>query len=154
MLARTLHRLPTDEARRGAQQHERDEARIVREVRYTARTPVPSYLRRLLPDGLGYVEHAQFDRKKQVLEHTIVPSTAAARTDIRASLRVEPTAQGQSRRIYEGTVAIELPLLGARLERNTVKNIATSQERAGLVTREWLARADAPTAPLPTAAQV
>jgi hypothetical protein len=117
----------------------REGARIEREVRYSVRTPVPALVRPLLPDGLSYVERATFDREQQVLEHTIHPNTAAARTDIRARLHVEDLGAGRSRRIYRGSVSIQVPLIGRRLEQSTVRNIVESQERASIVTQRFLA---------------
>lgn len=118
---------------------ERDGAQILRETRYTVRAPVPAFVKPWLPNGLGYLERAAFDRAAQVLTHTIHPYAAGTRTDIRATLRVESIGPRRARRIYEGSVSIQVPLIGARLERNTVRNIADSQERASAVTRAWLA---------------
>jgi hypothetical protein len=111
-----------------------------RVVRYRSRQPVPALMRSFLPDGLGYTEHGIYDPETRSFTHRIEPNAFGARTEIRGTMRVEDLANGKIRRIYEGTVTIKVPIVGGRIEADTIRNMQKAQDAAAAVTRQWLSQ--------------
>jgi len=122
---------------------ESDGVRRERVIRYRSQKPVPAPLRPFLPNGLGYVERASFDYATFTYEHRIEPVALASRTEIVGTLRAEALPGGRMRRVYAGQVSIHVPLLGARLETDTIASMTKAQHTAAVVTRTWLARQSA-----------
>ncbi len=122
---------------------ESDGARRERVIRYRSRKPVPAPLRGFLPNGLGYVERSSFDYATCIYEHRIEPVALASRTEIVGNLRAEPLPGGRMRRVYAGHVSIDLPLVGSKIETDTIASMTNAQDTAAVVTRAWLARQSA-----------
>ncbi|HVH44695.1 MAG TPA: DUF2505 family protein [Labilithrix sp.] len=119
----------------------RDGGRITRAVRYRSTQPVAPLMKPFLKDGLGYDEHATLDRTAGRVEQTVVPNAFADRVDIRGTITVEAISSTRIRRTYAGTVAIDVALLGRKMEAQTIAGMQKAQDIGAGVTREWLARA-------------
>jgi hypothetical protein len=119
---------------------ERVGTRIERDLRYRSNKPVPTLLKPLMPNGIGYVERGVFDEAKGTYEHTLEPVPLGARAALKGVIRLEPQAAG-IRRIYEGTVEVRLLGLGGVLEREAVSALEKPRDDEGTrITRAWLAR--------------
>ncbi len=115
-------------------------ARLLRTVAYRSRTPVSALMRPFFPDGFGYREHSVFDLEGRRCEFRIEPGPFAKRATIHATLSLEALGSDRTRRTYAGTVAIDVPLLGRRLETETIRAMHKSHATAAHVTRAWLAQ--------------
>jgi hypothetical protein len=119
---------------------EQQGARVLREVRYRSQKPVPALLRPFMPDGIGYVERGTFDRLAGRYEHRLQPTPLGERCELCATITLEPTGSERFLRVYEGTVSVRVPILGARLEREALVALDKPQPRGSEVTRAWLER--------------
>ena len=118
----------------------RDGGRIIRTVRYRSTQPVAPLMKPFLQDGLGYEERAKLDLAAGRLEQTVVPNAFADRVDIRGTITVEAVSPTRIRRTYVGSVAIDVPWLGRKMEAQTIAGMQKAQDLGAGVTREWLIR--------------
>jgi hypothetical protein len=116
--------------------------RLIWVARYAAERQMPSIVRSVLGNRqLGYTETATFDKARGVLEQVIVPTVMADRVRFGGVFTVEPIDGKRLRQRYAGSIAIDVPLVGRKVEQSTVKEIERSHAEAARVTRAWLARA-------------
>ncbi len=117
---------------------ERHGERLERDIRYRSQKPVPALLRPFMPDGIGYLEYAVFHEREGRYEHRLTPVPLGKRLELVASLTLEPRGPERFLRVYEGTVSVHVPVLGARLEREALNVLAEEQPEGKKVTAEWL----------------
>jgi hypothetical protein len=118
-----------------------DDADIVRRVcRAVPHRQLPGILKAFVEGGvLAYHETAVWRRRDRVIDIEIRPTLRGGRTVIRGVYALDPVAGGIRRR-YAGEVRVELPLVGARVERGIVAELAVSVPVAAEVTQRWLDR--------------
>jgi hypothetical protein len=116
-----------------------DTAESLRRVcKVVPRRQLPAVLRPFLPGELHYVERLRWIRADDAIEIRIEPSLLGGRVEIASTYRVEQAGAGRVIRVYEGHVSVELRLLGGRVERSIVEDIAKSLPIAAACTQEWL----------------
>ena len=118
----------------------RNGTRIERDIRYRSQKPVPVLLKPFMPDGIGYMEYAVFCEREGRYQHRLTPMPLGNRLELQATLTVEPAGPERFVRVYEGTVRVHVPVLGARLEREALRGLGEEQPEGAAVTRAWLKR--------------
>jgi hypothetical protein len=119
---------------------ERHAARLERDIRYRSQKPVPVLLKPFMPDGVGYMEYAVFHEREGRYEHRLTPIPLGKRLELVAHITLEVRGPERFARVYEGTVSVHVPVLGARLEREALHVLAREQPEGEALTRAWLAR--------------
>ena len=71
------------------------------------------------------------------------PTMLGDRVRFAGTIAVEPIGPGRVRRTYAGSIAVNIPLFGARIEKSTVNEMKRTHEEAAVVTRAWLSQAAA-----------
>ncbi|PRZ06506.1 uncharacterized protein DUF2505 [Isoptericola sp. CG 20/1183] len=100
---------------------------------------IPAQVRQLVGDHLE-VRQAEAWEPVRDGRHvgTVAVEIAGAPVRMTGSLRLEPTADGSTRQVYDGEVRANLPLFAATVEEaaaGAVRRTLEAEERAG---REWL----------------
>lgn len=114
-----------------------DDARYRCECRVFPRRQLPGFVRPFVRGGLEYHEVVSWDKATDVLEIDVQPAVLGGRSRIRASARV--VADGADAvRIYNGTVTVEVALVGGRIERGIIEEIGRTMDAAAEHTRAWL----------------
>ena len=80
-------------------------------------------------------------KQDDAIDFAIRPSILKGRALISARYQLSARAPGVIHRRYEGTVSVDVALLGARIERGIVAEFERSMPVAADVTQEWLDRA-------------
>jgi hypothetical protein len=119
---------------------ERDGPRVTRHIHYRSQKPVPLLLKPFMPDGIGYVEHSVFHETEGRYEHRLAPVPLGKRLELCATITLEPLGPERFLRVYEGTVSVNVPVLGARLEQEALRVLAAEQPEGAALTRAWLER--------------
>jgi hypothetical protein len=117
------------------------EGTLVVVARYGSERQLPSFVRALLGGReLGYVETTTFDRARRRVEQRVEPTVFADRVRFGGTITIEAIAPGRVRRAYAGSIAVDAPLVGRKIEQSTVKEMERTHAEAAKVTRAWLAR--------------
>lgn len=116
-----------------------EEAGVVhRVVRSTSRRQLPGFVKKLIGGDLGFVERIQWRRGETRLALAVEPSIMARRTRFASTVAVEPLGQGRSRRVFAGSIAIDVPLVGRRIEQGAVRDMRRIHDLAAQMMRERL----------------
>lgn len=117
----------------------RDDRGVRRSVRVVPARDLPAMIRRVTGASLGYLETTVYRRAEGTAETVVVPSTLASRIEVVGTHRI--TASGGSiSRVFEGTVAVRLPLVGRRIERIVLDDMAASYRLGAAITQAWMDR--------------
>jgi hypothetical protein len=115
------------------------EARV-RVCRVVPVRQLPAVVRPFVPDGLIYVERLRWVKAEDRIEMRIEPSALAGRVDIVADYRLVDGGPGIVHRTYEGSVSVQVRLLGSRIERGIVEDLGRTLITSAACTQEWLDR--------------
>jgi Protein of unknown function (DUF2505) len=99
---------------------------------------LPVFVRPFVSGPLHYVERLVWDKAADRIESDIRPSLLARRARIHLVYAARQTAPGVVRRIYEGDVSVEIALIGHRIEKMIVDDIARTLVDVEACTQEWL----------------
>ena len=118
---------------------EREEAGVVRRVvRSTSRRQLPGFVKKLIGGDLGFLEQIEWRRGETRLALAVEPSLMARRTRFASTVAVEPLAADRSRRVFAGSIAVDLPLVGRRIEEGAVRDMRRIHDLAVQMMRERL----------------
>lgn len=127
-----------DVVRREVLELEDTPATLRRVCKVVPRRQLPAIIRPFIPSELHYVERLVWTRADDAIDLRIEPSLLGGRVEIASTYRVDQAGPGRVVRTYEGHVSVELRLLGGRVERTIVEDIARSLPIAAACTQEWL----------------
>ncbi len=117
---------------------EGEESGIVRRVvRSTSRRQLPGFVRKLLGGDLGFTERIEWRRGETRLSLAVEPTIMAKRTRFASTLVVEPH-QGGSRRVFAGSIAVDVPIVGRRVEQGAIRDMRRIHDLAAQMMRERL----------------
>lgn len=102
------------------------------------RRQLPAVLRPFIPGELHYIERLVWTKAADVIEIRIEPSLLGGRIDVVLAYRVFSSGPGRATRVFEGHASVELALLGRRVERSIVEDMAKNLPVAEACTQEWL----------------
>jgi hypothetical protein len=128
-----------------------DEAtRRHRVCRVVPRRQLPAVVRPFVDGDLSYVEDLTWRKADDVIEMRIEPAVLGGRVEIAARYAVALVGEGVVRRTYDGSVSVDVRLLGRRIERGVIEDLGKTLVTAAACTQEWLdARRPGPQVILP-----
>ena len=100
---------------------------------------LPSPLKRLLGDGLGYEEHGVLDRAKQRYRVDVKPKSLASKMTITGELTTQPLSEKSCRRIYVPKVEARVLGVGGMIEQRLLDDIEKSYNKSAVFTNRWIA---------------
>lgn len=115
-----------------------------RVCRITPRRQLPAFVRPLFPTGLSYVEAATWTRAEDRIEVEIRPALLGGRAQITSTYSASADGTGAIRRIYAGSVSVEVPLVGRRIERGIVADLERSLAATAAALGAFLGTAGGP----------
>ncbi|HET9485690.1 MAG TPA: DUF2505 family protein, partial [Xanthomonadales bacterium] len=121
---------------------ERDETaeQLRRVCRVVPRRQLPALVRPLISGQLHYVETATWRKREDEIQVEIRPSILSGRAVISATYRLSPVSAGLIRRLYEGSVSVDVALISSRIERGIVAEFERSMPVAAACTQAFLDR--------------
>jgi hypothetical protein len=100
---------------------------------------LPSPLKRLLSEGLGYEERGVFDRKAQRYTLEVTPRSLASKLTIRGELTTVPISDRSCRRIYVARAEARVLGVGGMIEQRLLDDIEKSYNKSAVFTNRWIA---------------
>lgn len=117
------------------------EAELRRVCRVVPRRQLPAFVRPLIAGGqLSYVETAVWHKADDRIDLEIRPSVLSGRAVIQATYRLSAMGPEAVLRRYEGTVSVDVALIGPRIERGIVAEFERSMPVAAGCTQAFLDR--------------
>jgi hypothetical protein len=114
---------------------------LVRVSRVVPRRQVPAIARPLIGSDLSYDETIVWHKKLDRIDYDIRPRVLSGRINISAVYQLTQEGPGEVRRVYEGEVVAEIRLIGGRVERAIVEDMARSLAITAACTQEAIDKA-------------
>lgn len=111
---------------------------LSRVCRVVPRRQLPAFVQPFLRGPVHYVEAVTWLRDRGELAIEIRPNLG--RIEVSATYRLEVAGPQAIRRRYAGCVSVDIALVGGRIERGIVTDLAQSLPRAAGCTQAWLDR--------------
>jgi hypothetical protein len=125
-------------ARREVLELDDNPSALRRVCKVVPRRQLPAILRPFVPGELHYIERLVWRKADDAIDMQIEPSLLGGRTDMHAVYALSLVGPGRVRRVYEGSVHVELRLVGKRIERTIVEDLEASLIQAAQGTQAYL----------------
>ncbi len=99
---------------------------------------LPAVIRPLVAGPLHYIERSVWDKRADRIDLDIRPSLLGKRTQIRVVYTVTLVAPGRVHRVCEGDATVEVALIGGRVERSIIEDMADTLPKVAACTQAWL----------------
>jgi len=99
---------------------------------------LPSALKKLVGDQVGYRERGAFDKRTRRFEIDVIPDKAPDRLTVRGTLRCEPVDEGKCRRVFDATVEARVFGVGGLLEKRIIDDLRASYDGSAEYTNRYL----------------
>jgi Protein of unknown function (DUF2505) len=100
---------------------------------------LPSALKRLLSDGLGYEEHGVLDRAQQRYRLEVKPRSLANKLTIQGELTTQRLSDRSCRRVYVARAEARVLGVGGMIEQRLLDDIEKSYNKSAVFTNRWIA---------------
>jgi hypothetical protein len=115
-----------------------------RVCRVTPERQLPAFMRPFFPGRLHYVETVIWRKAEDRMELEIRPSLLGGRSLVTSSYRLRTEDPGMVRRTYEGSVSVEVALVGGRIERKIIADMERTLAISARCTQDYLDRRATP----------
>jgi hypothetical protein len=115
-----------------------------RVCKVTPKRQIPAFMRPFFPGRLHYVEAAIWHKTEDRLELDIRPSALCGRAHVVATYALRLDEPGLVRRTYAGSVAVDVALVGGRIEHRIVADLAHTLAISARCTQDYLDHQQAP----------
>ncbi len=110
-----------------------------RSVRFEPEATLPAAAQRALgTKKLVYLQEQRWRERDLSMKWRVVVEALPDRVRCSGDFKVSPRAGGECERRVTGEVVVNIPLLGARIERRIVDELKDSYGRTADVTRSWI----------------
>ncbi|MEE9392703.1 MAG: DUF2505 family protein [Planctomycetota bacterium] len=109
-----------------------------RVITATPSRDLPSVIRKVTGASLGYTETTLFDKAAGTAKTSVVTKTMGKRIDFGGTHSLETVSDGVFRRIFAGAVNVRITLVGKRVEKAIMADMAKSYERGAVLTQKRL----------------
>jgi hypothetical protein len=109
----------------------------VRKVRSEPDMEVPGALKKLVGDGMGYVESGRYDPSSKRYRFEVEPSKMADKIKSRGELWAEPKGENQCERVVKMDIEVKIFGVGKMAENFIEKQTRHSYDIAAKFTNEW-----------------
>lgn len=107
------------------------------------RRQLPAVIRALVKGDLSYDETIVWAKADDRIDFDIRPRLLDGKAHIEARYQLRPGGPGEIVRTYEGTVTVDLRLVGGRVERAIIGDLERSLTTSAAVTQAYLDRSGA-----------
>lgn len=99
---------------------------------------LPSTLKRLLSDGVGYEERGVLERSKHRYRLEAAPRSLRGKLNVSGELSTLPLGERSCRRIYIARVDANVFGVGGLIEQRVLDDIERSYNKAAVFTNRWI----------------
>jgi hypothetical protein len=109
-------------------------------LRIVPKRDLPTVVKKIVGGDLGYTEISTYYKGKSYIDVRVEPTLMKERTKIKALYTVKVIGERRLSRTFEGDIAVDIPLVGRKVEAVVLDDVKRSYAVAAQVTAEWLAR--------------
>jgi len=107
--------------------------------RVTSLEPLPVFVRPFVKGGrLSYFEAMTWRKSADEVDLVVTPDILNGRVQINATYKLSKVGEGQVKRIYAGSVKVNITLLSGKIERGIVAEFDKSMAMMAKCTQDWL----------------
>lgn len=110
---------------------------ITRVQKLAPRREVPALIKSFVKGGFSYTEKNEFKARENKMRTVTTPSFMAEKITTNGIYRLEPLGPQRVKRIWEGTMEVDIALIGGKVEKMLVEEIRESYRKATDFTRKW-----------------
>ena len=111
---------------------------IYRSIKIVPARDLPGFIKKLVGGDLGYVESSTFYKDKDSMDVTVEPTLFKDRTTMKARYWLEPVGEGKVTRIFEGSIKVEMPLVGKKVEQFIIDDMNRGYQITTEMIHEWM----------------
>jgi hypothetical protein len=111
---------------------------VVRILEVSPARDLPGFIRKLTGASLRYTETSRLDRRSGIATTEVVPATLSGRVELRGTHRLEPVDADHVRRVFTGTIAARVPLVGKRIETAVLADMEKSYATGAALTQSFM----------------
>ena len=111
---------------------------IVRSIKIVPARDLPGFIKKLVGGDLGYVESSTFYKDKDSMDVVVEPTLFKDRTTVKARYWIEPAGEGKLKRTFEGSIKVDMPLVGKKVEQFIIEDMTRGYEITTQMMNEWL----------------
>lgn len=112
--------------------------RLHRVCKVAPRRQLPAIVRPFVSGDLSYVEDLVWRKADDLIEMRIEPSVLDGRVEILARYALSLVGEAVVRRTYEGSVSVEVRVVGRRIERGIIEDLERTLVTSAACTQAWL----------------
>jgi hypothetical protein len=99
---------------------------------------MPTALKKIVGENLGYREEGQYDKAKRRYRINIVPNALKDKLSVQGELFTEPAGDGKCRRVFSGTINAKIFGVGGILEKRVAQDLEKSYAVGARFTQEYI----------------
>ncbi len=116
-----------------------DDATIKRRVKVAPKIPpLPGPLKKVIGDGLAYVESGTFDRVKKRYTFTAIPNALGDKAATKGEMYVETLGDKKIARVARISVDVKVFMVGSLVEDQILNSLRSSYEAAASFTNRYV----------------
>jgi hypothetical protein len=105
---------------------------------------LPAFMRPFFPSKLHYLETVIWHKADDRMDLDVRPSLLGGRSHVLSTYRLRGEGPGLVRRTYEGSVSVEVALVGGRIERKIIADMERTLAISARCTQDYLDRGNTP----------
>ena len=119
----------------------RPDGKTFRRTRVTLGKDLPSAAASLLGSKrLSYVLEEEISPATMTTQWRVIVEKVSDKVKAAGMFRIEPSGEAACRRVVQGEVKVNVPLVGGKIEQGIAAELEKSYEATALFAREWLSR--------------
>lgn len=115
-----------------------EDGRRSRKMAVTPKLDAPAAIKKVIGDSISYVEEGRYDLAKPSWIVRVNPSKLADKANITSEMWLERTGAGQSDRVAEFNIEVNMFMIGGLFEKFLEKTMRDSYQKATDFTNQWL----------------
>ena len=109
-----------------------------RKVRIEPRAEMPGFMKKLIGDGIQYLEEGSFDPVKKLWTYKVTTSKLTEKIQISGTFFAEPKGDKKVDRVCVLTVNVKIPLVGGKVEEFIIKTTRDSYDKVQVFTNKFI----------------
>jgi hypothetical protein len=109
-----------------------------RKVRIEPKADMPGFMKKLVGDGIQYVEEGSFDPTKKLWSYKVTTSKLSEKINISGTFFAEPKGEKQVDRVCVLNVVVKIPLVGSSVEEFIIRTTRESYDKVQVFTNKYI----------------
>jgi hypothetical protein len=107
-----------------------DDATLRRKIRYVPKQDMPAVIQKLMSGQFSYVEDTVYQKGKDVMDVTVLPSSMGDKITFKGQVRVRSLGAGRCERSFDAEVTVKIMMVGGTIEKHVGEMVKKSYDKA------------------------